>query len=199
MNILGLTITRERAPKTAARRSARAVALLVATSVVMTGGVAYAFWTTTGSGTGGAAAGSATALTFTPGTVNTNVLYPTGTGDVVITVTNPNPFVVQVDSLTLPATAATSFTNAGLTTPNSSCDTGGTGVTWSYATKSLSGVVVQKRVGSTNGTLTLTLTGGASMSNASDTTCQNAFFKMPNVTTAVVSSSTGTPVAAISQ
>lgn len=175
------------------------VGLATMSALVLASGVAYAFWSTTGSGTGAAASGSSLGLTLTAGTVSTNVLYPTATGDVVVVISNPNPFAVSVDSLTLPTTAATAYTNAGLTTLNAACNTGGTGVTWNYTSKSLTGVIVAKKTGGVDGTLTLTLTNGAAMSNASDNSCQSSFFKMPNVLTAPGSSSAGTPVASITQ
>jgi hypothetical protein len=177
---------------------AATVVLVTGTSLVLAGGVAYAFWTTTGTGTGAASSGTAQALTLAGGSVTGTQLYPGSSGDVVVTITNPNPFPVSVDSLTLPTTAATSFNDAALTSSDSACDAG-TGVTWNYTTKTLSGVIVGKKVGSTNGSLTLTLTNGAAMSNASNTNCQGHFFKMPNVTAVAATSSTGTPVAGISQ
>ena len=175
------------------------VGVTTATALVLAGGVAYAFWSTTGSGTGAAASGSSLGLTLTAGTASSNVLYPTATGDVVVVISNPNGFAVSVDALTLPATAATAYTNAGLTTLNAACNTGGTGVSWNYASKSLTGVIVAKKSGAVDGTLTLTLTNAAVMSNASDSSCQNSFFKLPNVLTAPGSSSAGTPVASITQ
>lgn len=176
------------------RYKGRTTAIAIATSgaLILGAGVAYAAWNTTGTGTGAAASGAVQALTLTSGTVSGNLLFPNGNGDVVIVVSNPNPFNVSVDQLTLPVTAATAVSNAP-------CNTGGTGVTWAYTTKSLSGVIVAKKVGATNGTLTLTLTNGAAMSNASDTSCQSTTFTMPNVSTAPGTSTATASVASISQ
>ncbi|MDX6274825.1 MAG: hypothetical protein QOJ92_2035 [Frankiales bacterium] len=198
MNILGLQVSIESATSRQ-RWTRRVVALGVANAAILGGGLAYAAWNTTGTGTGSASSGSSAALTLAAGTVNTNVLYPNGSGDVVVVITNSNPFNVNVSNLTLPATAATAYTNAGLTTLNAACNTGGTGVAWAYASKSLSGVVVAKKVGGTDGTLTLTLTGGAAMTNLSDNSCQSSFFKMPDVSTVTAASSANASVAAITQ
>ena len=197
-SFLGVTLSLDRA-KSKKTFAGAAVALAVVNALVLGVGSAYAAWGVSGSGTGASVAGSAQGLTLTAATTGSSVLYPGGTSDVVLTITNPNPFVVSVTNLTMPLTAATAYTDSGLTTLNGSCNSGGTGVTWAYGSKSLSGVIVQKKIGATNGTLTLTLTGGASMDNTSDNSCQSAFFKMPNVSTVTAASSTGTPVASISQ
>jgi hypothetical protein len=201
MRFLGLEVTRNErtAPKAKWGRRSAVVAIGSANAFVLLGGVAMAFWSTTGSGTGASASGAAQSVTFTQTTTNANVLYPGVTGDVVLLVSNPNPFPVSVDSLTLPATAATSYTDVALNTLNATCNSGGTGVGWTYPTKTMGGVIVAKKVGATNGTLTLTLTGGATMTNLSDNACQSSFFKMANVTTATVTSASGTPVSTISQ
>ena len=48
----------------------------------------------------------------------TNILYPGGTGDVVVTITNPNAFPVTITALNLPTntTYATGYTTSSLTT-----------------------------------------------------------------------------------
>jgi hypothetical protein len=199
VKILGLDVSVDRSEVTKVKRTRRVAILTAAGLAVAGGGIALAFWTAGGSGTGAAASGAAANVTFTGGTVTGNLLFPGGTGDVVINVDNSNPFPVSVDSLVLPAGAATAYSDSGQTTLNAACNTGGTGVSWSYATKSLTGVIVAAKSGSTDGSLTLTLTGGASMDNTSDNSCQSSFFALPNVTSAVVSSSSGTPVATISQ
>jgi hypothetical protein len=200
MNIFGLDISVSKSTSTMSKWSRRTaiVAIGVVNGAVLFGGVATAFWTTTGSGTGASAAGAALPVTFTQTTPNASALYPGGNADVLLIVSNPNPFPVSVDSLTLPTTTATSFTTSAFSTANLSCNAS-TGVTWAYTSKSLTGVIVAGKSGSSNGTLTLTLTNGAHMDNTSDTSCQNSFFEMPNVTTASVSSSTATPAVTATQ
>lgn len=85
------------------RRPSRVVALLaagvLATTVAVVG--VLAFYTATGSGTGAAAvSGTVQPLVFTPGTA-VSPLYPGGSGDVDLTVANPNGFSVHIPSLAL--------------------------------------------------------------------------------------------------
>src|SRR4051794_27599191 len=103
--------------KQMARRGA-VIAIATTAAAVMASGIAYATWSTTGSGTGASASGSTLPLTLVGGSVSSNLLYPGTTGDVVVVISNPNPFPVSVSSLTLPATAATAYTNSGLTNLN---------------------------------------------------------------------------------
>lgn len=108
------------------RRDSVAAVLIGGTGLaLMTGGTAYAYWTTTGSGTGQASATTAQAISADPTTVAAG-LYPGASGvDGSVTVTNPNPFSVSatatVGSITVNAPhAAAGCTTDGLTvTPQS--------------------------------------------------------------------------------
>jgi hypothetical protein len=66
--------------------------------VLMAGGVAFAAWTSTGSGDGSATAGSQTGLVVTGGTA-VDSLYPTTSVTFPVTVSNKNPYAVQIRSL----------------------------------------------------------------------------------------------------
>jgi hypothetical protein len=66
--------------------------------VLMAGGIAFAAWTSTGSGTGTVQAGTEQGLTVDASDVGT--LYPTGTVDIVVSITNDNPYNVTLDSIT---------------------------------------------------------------------------------------------------
>src|SRR3954471_4421377 len=67
-------------------------------AVVATTGIAFAAWTSGGSGTGTATSGTPQPVVFTGGTV-VNSLYPTGSGDVAFHSTNPNSYSVALNSL----------------------------------------------------------------------------------------------------
>jgi hypothetical protein len=85
----------------------RILAGLGVAALVAGSGVAYAAWSATGTGSGAARAASAQALVVTAGTTTAD-LYPGFTqGDVFLRVTNPNPYGVNVTSLT-PGTITTS-------------------------------------------------------------------------------------------
>ena len=148
------------------RRIVRAGAIVVLTGLAATttGGTAYAYWSATGAGTGGAQAGSASPVTAAAVTPSANLLYPGGTGDLKLTISNSNPFPVTVTAITAGAGSVTG--------------TGGTG------SCTVTGVSLAPQIGlsiavAAGGSTPVTLTGAVSMSNASDTGCQNAVFTVP--------------------
>jgi len=65
--------------------------------ILMAGGVAYAAWTSEGSGTGTAKAGSAVALDVAGNDITD--IYPTGSFPATVKVTNPNPYAVTLSSV----------------------------------------------------------------------------------------------------
>jgi hypothetical protein len=69
-------------------------------AAISVAGVAFAAWTTSGSGVGSAASRAAQNVSFAAGTV-TDTLYPGGTGDAAVSVTNPNAYTVTLTSITL--------------------------------------------------------------------------------------------------
>jgi hypothetical protein len=144
-----------------------AVAAIVAVFAIV--GLVYAAWTTNGTGSAYAKAGTAAAIgTIDVSASTTATLYPGVSGDVLIKLDNPNPYVVTV----------TAVTGNGAITPDaghSGCTT--TGVTFTNQT-GLS-LVIPAKSGGVNGTLQTTLTNAASMSNASLNACQGATFTIP--------------------
>jgi hypothetical protein len=144
----------------------------VVVAVLLGAGLASAAWLSSGGGTATSRAGQAlppTTTTVAGSAVTTGLLYPGSSGDVKITVNNPNSYPVTMTSVT----ANGSPTASGGT---GTCNT--TGVT---LTSGSSGTTIPA-----NGSATLTLSGAASMSSASDTGCQNATFTIP-VTVAITS------------
>jgi hypothetical protein len=154
--------------RTFARRTAVLASALLATTGA---GVAYAAWTSNGTGTGTAAAGSAQVLTTITleGTAVAagGLLYPGGTGDVVVKVHNPNPYPVRLTSIA-PNGAVTAVAGTGAGT----CTT--TGVTFDGATWSDDSHVV-----GANGDVKFKLADTAHMANTSDDGCQGATFSVP--------------------
>jgi hypothetical protein len=127
-------------------------------------GLVYAAWTSSGTGSGYAKAGTAQALTTVDVSASTTAtLYPGSSGNVLIKISNPNPYPVRVTSVTGngPITADTS--HPGCTT---------TGVTFTNQTGQSIDVAA-------NADTQTTLTNAASMSNASDNGCQGAVFTIP--------------------
>ncbi len=145
------------------RKAIVALAVLMGAVVV---GVAYAAWTTSGSGTGYAKASTASALTLSDATASTTAdLYPGATGTVKIKVTNPNPFPVRITQV--------SQTSGGSITSDkgAACDAS-TGVSFSNQT----GLALDVPASSS---ASFTLNGAVTMSNASDNSCQGAVFTIP--------------------
>ncbi len=140
--------------------------ILVAGGVVaglMASGVAWAAWTANGTGNGYAQATTAQVLTTDDVSATTVAqLYPGGSGDVKLTINNPNPYAVQVTSITGNGTITADTGHSGCTTTGVSF-TNQTG-TWNVAA---------------NDETSVTLTGAASMSNASLNACQGATFTIP--------------------
>jgi hypothetical protein len=141
--------------------------LAVVTTMVAFSAVAlvYAAWTTNGSGSGYAKAGTAQALTTVDVSASTTAtLYPGGpAGDVSIRISNPNSFPVTVTGVAGNGAITADAGHAGCTT---------TGVSFTDQTGLSIGVPA-------GGQTTATLTGAASMSNASLNACQGATFTIP--------------------
>ena len=133
-------------------------------ALMVGGSVAFAAWTATGTGEGYAKATTAQALTTVDVSASTTAtLYPGATGDVLIRIDNPNPYAVQVTDVA-GSGAITSDAGAG-------CDAS-TGLSFSDQ----SGLTLNVPAGSA---ASFTLTGSASMSNASANSCQGAVFTIP--------------------
>lgn len=95
------------------------VAAATGAVVAVTGGVAYAVWSTSGTGAGTAKATSFQAITVAAGTAGAGQLYPglvpdgsTVGADLKVVTTNPNPFPVTA---TLTLTGASGCTTPGIT------------------------------------------------------------------------------------
>lgn len=142
----------------------RAIAGGITFIVLAAAGLVYAQWLAGGSGAGYAKAGTAQDLSTTDVSATTDAtLYPGASGDVEIQIDNPNPYPVEV----------TSITRDGAITADSghpNCVT--TGVTFTDQT----GLSIDVPA---NASATETLSGAAQMSNASDNGCQGAVFTIP--------------------
>jgi hypothetical protein len=117
----------------------------------------------------------------------TNQLYPGGTGDAVVTITNPNTFPVTLTAVDLPANTvyAGGFTTSALSVGQTGCAAATpSDVTWAFAT-GVSGTVHTLTTPLTvaaSGTLTVTFTNDASMTLAAPAACEGTFFSLPSLT-----------------
>jgi len=129
------------------------------------------------------------AATATPAA--SNVLYPGGNGDVVLTISNPNPYPVAITAVNLPTntTYATGYTTSSLTTTQTGCIASSpSDVIWNYSTTTsgsshtLTTALTVAASGQPNDPLTVTLTNDASMTSAAPAACENTYFSMPSLT-----------------
>jgi hypothetical protein len=77
----------------------RGLIVFAVATAALGSGVAYAAWTSSGTGSATTQAGTALAPVVTGGAVTTGVLYPGTSGNAVVTVSNPNPYPVTVTSI----------------------------------------------------------------------------------------------------
>jgi hypothetical protein len=121
----------------------------------------------------------------------TNLLYPGGNGDVVVTISNPNPYPVTLTAVQLPTntTDATGYTTSALTTTQTGCVAATpSGVTWNFSTATsgtthtLTTPVTVGASGQANNPLAVTLTNDASMAATTPAACAATFFSLPSFT-----------------
>ena len=156
------------------RRLPPILAATIALTVATGGGIAYAHWSTTGSGNGDATNGTMQTVTvsaFVGGDTPNTTLIPGGSADVILRVTNPNAYPVRVYGVA---------GNGAITADaaHSACTT--TGVTFAAPTSPITPTVTVPA----GAALLVHLAGAASMSAASQSACQGATFHVP-VTLAV--------------
>ena len=144
----------------------RTLVLLIAALLVSLGaGAALAYFTSTGSAHASASTATLLTVTASAGTPTTPLL-PGGTGDVALTVTNPNNFPVRLVSIAGNGAITVDGGHPGCTT---------TGVTFTAPTGSPLPVTILAH--STN--QLVDLPGAAAMTTASSAGCQGATFSIP--------------------
>jgi hypothetical protein len=138
--------------------------MVAALTVGLGGGAAYGFFVSAGAGSGTATVGTTAPVTVleATGTI-TNELYPGTTGDLLVTLDNPNTYPVAITAIAGNGTV----TGAGGV---GSCTTTGVSV------PSQSGLNISVASGSS---VSAVIPGAASMGAASDTGCQGATFQVP--------------------
>jgi hypothetical protein len=143
----------------------RTLLLVIATVVVSLGaGAALAYFTSSGSAQGSASTATLLTVTAGAGTPSTPLL-PGGTGDVALTVTNPNNFAVTLVSVAGNGAIIADGGHPGCTT----------GVTFTAPTGSPLPVTILAN--STN--QVVDLPGAAAMSLTAANACQGATFSIP--------------------
>lgn len=180
-----------------------AVAGGTAVAVMTAGGLAWATWTNTATGTTAAGGGTLSLTVVSVGSTVTNKLFPgsaaggsgaTQGGDLVLNVTNPQNFPVNITSVIQngPVTVDTTHNTAGCTsdtagTPTTNLASFGTNGVWISNTKpsgtspttytAVSGLSVQVAANATN--VPVTIPNVVAMNSSSNNACQGATFTMP--------------------
>jgi hypothetical protein len=174
------------------RFSRRTKVVSMVCGIVLAGAGAYAAtnWVvglnSGSSGEGQSATISNLTITAVASPAASNLLYPGGTGDVVVSITNPNPFPVTITAVQLPTntTYATGYTNSGLSSANASCTSTTSLVSWNFATATSgsSHTLTTPLTVAASGTLAATLTNDASMASTTPAACAATYFSMPSFT-----------------
>jgi hypothetical protein len=138
-----------------------------ATALALSGG-AVAYYSATGNGSSTASVASPDPLSIAARTPTANLLYPGGSGEVDATVSNPNPFPLRINSLVLGSGGI------GVDSSHSGCDT--SALHFTSQSNGGAGWNVPAKVGATNGTLDLALTGAINMDTSAANACQGATF-----------------------
>ena len=134
-------------------------------------GGAFAYFTSSGSGSGSVSAGSAQNVTISAGAAPGSPLVPGGSGDVTVSISNPNTFRVFIPALALDTSQGTG--GFGVDGSHSGCDVSTLGFT--TQDNSGAGWFVPKKVVA-NGVLNLDLSGSISMGVGAANACQGATF-----------------------
>lgn len=126
----------------------------------------WAYWSGAGAGSAGAATRTVVALTVTPGTPSAPV-RPGATAPVALSVTNPNPVPVRLESLALDTSRGTS--GFAVDAAHASCGLG----SLSFVTQNNGGSGWSITAG---GSLVIELSGALSMAADAADACQGATF-----------------------
>jgi hypothetical protein len=126
-----------------------------------------------------------------------NLLYPGGPGDVVATVQNPNPYPVTITAVLLPAntTYADGYTTSNLSTEQPGClSSTPSDVIWNYstATSGSSHNLTTPLTVAADGTLVVTFTNDATMTDNAPAACAATYFSMPALVGVTATGGAGT-------
>jgi hypothetical protein len=172
------------------RRSLLPVALALATFTAFSAGAATNWPAGLDAGSKGeaqaATIGNLT-ITATTSPLPGALLYPGAVGDVVLSISNPNPYPVTLHGFWLPTntTYASGYSDAALTNPVAACsaatpsyviwwDAQNTSVLHNLATP-----LVIAASGAADNPLVVTLRNDASMGTSAPTACRRIYFAMP--------------------
>jgi hypothetical protein len=149
------------------RRTKVILTVAAVAAVAVNAGVAWAYWRVTGTGTGAARAGAVIELSLKGRSDEDKPLFPGGTSDLTVTVTNENDFGIRITTVS----AGKGRTVADEAHREAGCRD--TGVVVSADVHKVSWEVRKNTIG------VFTLADGIRMTNSSDSACQGATFTIP--------------------
>jgi hypothetical protein len=149
------------------RRTKVILSVAAVAAVAVNAGVAWAYWTINGTGTGAAQAGAVIELSLKGRSDDDRPLFPGGTSDLTVTVTNRNDFPIRITTVS----AGEGKTVADEAHRAAGCQT--TGVVVAKDVHNVSWQVAKNTIG------VFTLADGIRMTNSSDSACQGATFTIP--------------------
>jgi hypothetical protein len=131
---------------------------------------AFAYWNGPGTGTATTVLANTQTLSFEPG-VPTAQLYPGGDTGVAIVAINPNPYFVEIGTMSLDAEAGASFE---VDAEHRGCDV--SALSFVPQNNEGAGWEVPPRAGTTDGRLTIDMASALLMSTSASDACQGATF-----------------------
>jgi hypothetical protein len=176
-------------------RKRNLVAAIAGVVAAGTGAYAATNWAvglnSSSAGEGQSASISNLTISATASPAASNLLYPGGTGDVVVTITNANPYPVTITAVQLPTntTFAVGYTTNALSATQAGClaETP-SDVIWNFSTgasgssHTLTTPLVVAASGQTNNPLVVTFSNAASMMTSAPAACAGTYFSMPSLT-----------------
>lgn len=164
----------------------RAAVVAATAAVASTAGIAFAAWTSTGSGSGTATSAAISNVTFA-GASTTSAVYPTGSSDIKLTIANPNNYNAALSAWSMTAVYSSTDPNLG------NLGGGGTQPTDLTSTCDLSFTAPTGVVVAHNATVApLTITNGLSMGNGAANSCASTTFVVKLTSTATSTASPAT-------
>ena len=156
-------------------RTRRRISIITLVAVLAIAAAALGFVAVSGSGAGTAGQSTATplAVTISPATA-TAALYPGGSADVSLTISNPNVSPSHLNSVVLDTSQGTGGSGFSADDGHPGCNV--SSLSFTPQSNGGAGWDVPVKVGTTNGSLALDLTGAISMDTTAANACQGAQF-----------------------
>jgi hypothetical protein len=150
----------------------RSKGLIVATAIfIALVAAAIPYWTGGGSGTASATLDNPQVITLSAGTPSDEA-SPGETAEVAAVATNPNTYAVQIDSIALDTAQGTD----GFDVDPGHAGCGVSSLDFTTQDNGGAGWTVPPRVGPTDGSLSINMTGALTMSAGASNACQGASF-----------------------